>query len=38
VAFFHKQWGGRTSKRAGRLLDGRTWDHYPTGTPTGAHS
>ncbi|HEX8683313.1 MAG TPA: phage Gp37/Gp68 family protein [Ardenticatenaceae bacterium] len=29
VAFFHKQWGGRTSKAGGRLLDGRTWDEYP---------
>jgi protein gp37 len=30
VAFFHKQWGGRTSKSGGRLLDGRTWDDMPT--------
>lgn len=30
VAFFHKQWGGRTPKAAGRLLDGRTWDQFPT--------
>jgi len=29
VAFFHKQWGGRTPKPAGRLLDGRTWDEMP---------
>lgn len=29
VAFFFKQWGGRNKKRAGRLLDGRTWDGYP---------
>jgi len=29
VAFFHKQWGGRTSKSGGRLLDGRTWDGMP---------
>lgn len=29
VAFFHKQWGGRTPKVTGRLLDGRTWDEYP---------
>ena len=28
--FFFKQWGGRTPKAAGRLLDGRTWDDYPT--------
>jgi protein gp37 len=30
VAFFFKQWGGRTPKMGGRLLDGRTWDEYPT--------
>lgn len=29
VAFFHKQWGGRTPKAGGRLLDGREWDEYP---------
>jgi len=29
VAFFHKQWGGRTPKAGGRLLDGQTWDEYP---------
>ncbi len=29
VAFFHKQWGGRTPKVGGRLLDGRTWDEFP---------
>ena len=29
VAFFHKQWGGRTPKARGRLLDGRTWDDMP---------
>jgi protein gp37 len=29
VAFFHKQWGGRTPKVNGRLLDGRTWDEFP---------
>jgi protein gp37 len=32
VAFFHKQWGGRTPKKQGRLLDGRTWDEYPVPT------
>jgi protein gp37 len=30
VAYFHKQWGGRTPKANGRLLDGRTWDELPT--------
>jgi protein gp37 len=29
VAFFFKQWGGRNKKRAGRVLDGRTWDEMP---------
>ena len=29
VAFFFKQWGGRTSKIGGRLLDDRTWDEMP---------
>ena len=29
VAFFFKQWGGRTSKAGGRLLDGRTYDAMP---------
>lgn len=29
VAFFFKQWGGTNKKRAGRLLDGRTWDGMP---------
>jgi protein gp37 len=32
VAFFFKQWGGRTPKAGGRLLDGRTWDQYPKAT------
>jgi protein gp37 len=30
VAFFFKQWGGRTSKAGGRELDGQTWDELPT--------
>lgn len=30
VAFFFKQWGGVNKKRTGRLLDGRTWDEFPT--------
>jgi protein gp37 len=29
VAFFFKQWGGRTPKAGGRVLDGRTWDDMP---------
>ena len=30
VAFFFKQWGGRTSKAGGRILDGRAHDGWPT--------
>jgi protein gp37 len=30
VAFFFKQWGGRTPKAGGRTLDGETWDGMPT--------
>ena len=29
VPFFFKQWGGRNRKKAGRVLDGRTWDEMP---------
>lgn len=29
TAFFFKQWGGRTPKAGGRLLDDRTWDEMP---------
>lgn len=29
VAFFFKQWGGRTAKAGGRELDGRVWDETP---------
>ena len=29
VPFFFKQWGGRTPKVAGRLLDGKVWDAMP---------
>ena len=31
VAFFFKQWGGVNKRRAGRELDGRTWDQMPAG-------
>jgi protein gp37 len=30
VPFFFKQWGGFNKKRAGRLLQGRTWDELPS--------
>jgi len=33
VPFFFKQWGGTNKKRAGRLLDGRTWDGVPEAAP-----
>jgi protein gp37 len=29
VGFFFKQWGGSNKKKAGRLLEGRTWDELP---------
>lgn len=29
IPFFFKQWGGRTPKAGGRLLEGRVWDQYP---------
>ncbi len=31
VPFFFKQWGGVIKSRAGRTLDGRTWDEMPRG-------
>ena len=33
VAFFFKQWGGRTPKAGGRDLEGRTWDELPEVVP-----
>ena len=30
VPFFFKQWGGVFKSRAGRVLDGKTWDEMPT--------
>ncbi len=32
VPFFFKQWGGRNKTKAGRLLDGRTWEEMPAFT------
>jgi protein gp37 len=29
VAFYFKQWGGVFKKKAGRVLEGRTWDEMP---------
>ncbi len=34
VKFLWKQWGGRTSKSGGRLLEGRVWDEYPRPHPS----
>ncbi|MEW5765556.1 MAG: DUF5131 family protein [Acidobacteriota bacterium] len=36
VAFFFKQWGGVQKKRAGRLLEGRTWEEMPAMAASGA--
>lgn len=30
VPFFFKQWGGRSPKTGGRLLEGREWNQFPT--------
>jgi protein gp37 len=32
IPFFFKQWGGVNKKKAGRLLEGKTWDNYPKET------
>ena len=29
VPFFFKQWGGVNKKKAGRILEGKTWDEMP---------
>jgi protein gp37 len=29
VSFFFKQWGGKTPRSNGRILDGRLWDEFP---------
>jgi protein gp37 len=29
IPFFFKQWGGLNKKKAGRQLEGRTWDEMP---------
>jgi protein gp37 len=31
VPFFFKQWGGANKKKAGRVLEGRTWNEMPNG-------
>jgi protein gp37 len=37
VKFFFKQWGGVFKKRAGRELNGRTWDEMPRSLPLALH-
>jgi len=34
VPFFFKQWGGVNKKRAGRLLEGKTWEELPAPAST----
>ena len=36
VPFFFKQWGGVHKKKAGRLLEGRTWDEMPSSVGASA--
>jgi len=31
VPFFFKQWGGTNKKKAGRVLEDRTWNEMPRG-------
>jgi protein gp37 len=38
VPFFFKQWGGVQKKRAGRALEGRTWDEMPVNLSLGKQS
>jgi len=33
VPFFFKQWGGRSPKQLGRVLDGREWNDMPPYIP-----
>ena len=35
IPFFFKQWGGKTSKSGGRILDGATWDEFPISSQVG---
>jgi protein gp37 len=37
VAFSFKQWGGVNKKKAGRLLEGQTWDEMPTAASRDRH-
>jgi protein gp37 len=31
VAFFFKQWGGKSPKSGGRILEGKVWNEFPSG-------
>jgi protein gp37 len=37
VAFFFKQWGGRSPKANGRLLDGKEWNEFPAALADECH-
>jgi protein gp37 len=36
VPFFFKQWGGTNKRKAGRQLDGRTWEEMPKSSSIGS--
>jgi protein gp37 len=36
VAFFFRQWGGRSPKSGGRLLEGKEWNQFPMTLPASA--
>jgi protein gp37 len=36
VCFFFRQWGGANKKKAGRILEGRTWSEMPGGAAAAA--
>ena len=38
VAFFFKQWGGRSPKSGGRLLEGQEWNQFPAALPASARN
>jgi protein gp37 len=38
VPFFFKQWGGRSPKQLGRILDGREWNELPRTSRVGCAS
>jgi protein gp37 len=36
VSFFFKQWGGGNKRKAGDILEGRTWSEMPGGAAVAA--